>query len=212
MPIFVLLLEAGLLVVALSVDAFIASFSYGVNSIKIPMLSCLLIDFVCSGTLLLAMLFGTALGAVLPKQWIHIICFGILFLLGIAKLFDSMIKAWISKHKHASKQLSFHVFSFHMILQIYADATEADTDCSRILSPYEAIGLAVALSFDSIAAGFGAGLHTNGIWITFALALVTGFLAVFLGERLGKKLSKMIKQDISWISGALLIILAICKW
>lgn len=211
MPVYLMLAEAGLLVVAVSVDAFVASFSYGINCIRIPLSSCFVVDLICSGTLFLSMLFGTALGSLLPAGWIHIFCFGILFLLGLVKLFDSMIKTWIAKRKHASKQLSFHLFSLHMILQIYADATEADCDSSRVLSLPEAAGLAVALSFDSIAAGVGAGMHSGSIWITFGLALLAGFLAVFCGERLGKRLSHRIKWDLSWLSGALLIILAFCK-
>ena len=38
MPVYLMLAEAGLLVVAVSVDAFVASFSYGINCIRIPCL------------------------------------------------------------------------------------------------------------------------------------------------------------------------------
>lgn len=211
MPVFSVWLEALLLVIAVSVDAFVASFSYGMNRIKIPTSSRFLIDLICSGSLVISMLCGTALGAVLPQEWIRLLCFSILFILGLVKLFDGMIKTWISRRKHTKKQLSFHLFSLHMILQIYADATEADCDSSRTLSLSEAAGLAVALSLDSIAAGVGAGANSDGIFITAAMALAAGFLAVCCGEYLGKTLRKKIQWDLSWISGALLIILAFCK-
>ena len=43
------LLETGWLVTALSVDAFVASFSYGANHIRIPLRSVAFVSGICSG-------------------------------------------------------------------------------------------------------------------------------------------------------------------
>ena len=211
MPVFSLLAEACLLVAALSVDTLVASFSYGLHGIRVPWYSCLVLNGICTGTLLLALLCGSAVASLLPSGVVDGLCFAILFLIGLAKLFDGMVKAWIAKRKHAEKQLSFRLFSLHMILRIYADATEADYDSSRVLSVPEAAGLAMALSFDSLAAGIGAGIQAVGIWMTAVLSFLAGILAVCVGVWLGRRLKRTIPWDLSWLSGALLIVLAFCK-
>lgn len=211
MPAFTFMMEALLLIVALSLDAFVASFSYGVNQIKIPVRSCVLMNAICSALLGVSMLIGNCFGTLLPAWAVKGAGFGLLLVMGLVKLFDGVIKAWIAKHKHAKRQIQFRFFSLHMILQIYADATEADSDASRSLSVKEAAGLAVALSFDSLAAGFGAGIQRGGISFTILLSFLAGVLCVFAGERLGKKISYKLDWDISWLSGVLLIVLAVLK-
>lgn len=85
------------------------------------------------------------------------------FIFGLIKLFDSSIKSFIRKHKGIRKQLRFSMFSLNFILNIYADPEDADTDSSRDLSPREAVSLAIALSLDGLAVGFGAGLANFNI-------------------------------------------------
>lgn len=85
------------------------------------------------------------------------------FIFGLIKLFDSSIKSFIRKHKGIRKQLKFSMFSLNFNLNIYADPEDADTDSSRDLSPREAVSLAIALSLDGLAVGFGAGLANFNI-------------------------------------------------
>lgn len=211
MPALSFLAEVFLLVAAISVDAFVASFAYGVDRIKIPFSSVLLIAWICSAFLAVSMLLGDLVGEIIPDGTVRGISFSLLFLIGSVKLFDKMIKRWIGKHRNTKKEISFHLFSLRMILQIYADATEADRDASRILSFREAAGLAVALSFDSIAVGIGVGMTSNGLGWTLLLSFLTGLLAVLAGEVLGRKISQKIRCDFSFVSGLLLIALAFCK-
>lgn len=61
------LFETGLLVIALSVDSFVASFSYGANHIRMPFRSVACISGICSGSLGLSLLVGRGLRSYLPE-------------------------------------------------------------------------------------------------------------------------------------------------
>src|SRR5689334_16527089 len=146
--ILISILETVLLVIALSVDSFIASFAYGTSKIKIRFISVLILSGICSLTFALSLFLASFLSRLISSPATKIFCFLILLILGIVKLFDSSIKSIIRKHKGITKQLKFSMFSVNFILNIYADPEDADADYSRVLSPNEAVSLAIALSLD----------------------------------------------------------------
>lgn len=207
---FVEILQALLLVVALSTDAFVASFSYGVNKVKIPFLSAQVINAVCGALLAAAIFLGSISRSLLSPAVAAAISFTILFVLGLTKLFDSIIKRKIKNGKLFNK-ISFKLFSLNFILHIYAEPEQADIDASRILSPKEAVYLAVALSLDGLSVGFGAGLASANPVLVVLLSLVTGFPAVVLGAFLGRRISEKFSIDLSWLSGVMLIFLAFMR-
>jgi len=145
-------------------------------------------------------------------SWLTIsICFIILFILGIAKLLDSITKSIIRKHTNMKKELKFSFLNFKFILKLYADPEVADIDRSKTISPLESIGIAIALSLDGIAVGFGAALgNINGLAV-FLFSLITNALAVFLGCSLGNRVARKVRFNLSWISGVILLILAFSK-
>lgn len=211
MQVAILILEAVLLAATLSIDAFIASFAYGSNKIKIPFRSVLAINIVCSGILGLAILFGSLLRPYLSKEASSWICFSILLFIGLAKLLDNITKSVIRKHSGLTKKIRFSFFNFKFVLSVYANPEKADRDSSKNISIGEAISLAVALSLDGIAVGFGASLgNVNGLAV-FLASFVTEAIAVLLGVSLGHKLSSKLKFNVSWLSGLVLIILAFTK-
>ena len=134
---------------------------------------------------------------------------GFLLLLGVTKLFDSSIKAYIRRHKAMKRDIRFSLSSLRFILTVYADPQEADRDASQSLSAGEAASLAVALSLDSLAAGIGAGVSRVGPLEAAAVAFFLGILAVLAGHAAGKRLAERCPSDLSWIGGLLLILLAI---
>ncbi|MDA6840406.1 manganese efflux pump, partial [Escherichia coli] len=77
----------------------------------------------------------------------------------------------------------------NFILTVYADPEQADQDRSRLLSPAEAFSLAVALSLDGLAVGFGAALGSVGVWQSLLFSLFIGAGAVRLGAFLGNRLA-----------------------
>jgi len=204
-------LEALLLVVALSLDAFVASFAYGAQRIRIPYSSAAIISVICTAMLAVSLLAGSLLRPFLPQSLTKGLCFAILFLLGLVKLCDSTIKTLIRKHKRMHRQVSFSLFSLKFILDVYADPEKADRDGSRELSPAEAASLAVALSLDGLAVGFGAALMQVNFLMVMLFSLAVGMLAVRLGGKIGNRAAQKLPFDLSWLSGALLIVLAILK-
>lgn len=207
-----ILLESLVLVTALSIDAFVACFGYGTNKIRIPFSSAAVMDGISSGILLVFLLLGKVISPLLPEQLIKIFCFAILFGLGIVKLFDSSLKALIRKSGQSAPQLHFSLLQFSFILTVYADPNKADKDESRTLSPKEAISLGAALSLDSAAVGFGAGVLPLHVGWTIILSLIVGACAILLGCLLGNKIAEKSALNLSWLSGILLIVLAFMKF
>lgn len=211
MGLMLVTLEALLIVTALSMDAFVSSFAYGANKIKMPFLSIAVINLVCCSILALSLLFGNIVRSFLPGNVTIAICFAILFCLGLSKIFDSAVKAFIRKRSKFRKKIQFSAFNLAFILNIYANPEDADTDSSRVLSPFEAVYLAVALSLDGLAVGFGAGIANTSPLLLITFSLVTNMLAVMLGHHLGNKVAQKLSLDFNWISGVMLIFLAVMK-
>ena len=206
-----LLLQAFLLVLALSIDALLASFAYGSRKIRIPLKSLLIISFICTGILGLTLLLGTQISGFFNEQVAVWIGFAILFTLGVFRVFDSWFKNWLRKSGDSGGKIRFKIFSIKFILQVYSDPEKADLDGSRTLSIGEAAALAVALSLDALAAGLGVGL--TGV-VFLPIILIKFFMtaaAVFVGCKLGEKLVSKVHKDLSWLGGALLILLAILQ-
>ena len=200
-------LEATMLALALSLDAFVASFAYGSKGIRIPMRSAWVITLICAGVVGLALLAGTLLRQYIPYSLAAGISFSILFALGIVKLLDSIIKSVI-RRRAVSRELKFSLWGLSFILLLYADPEQADLDGSKTLSPTEAASLALALSLDGLGVGLGAAIGSANGLVLFAGAVVTGIAAVVLGGRLGNKAAERVRLNISWLSGVLLILLA----
>lgn len=200
--------ESILFVTALSTDALIASLAYGSNKIRIPFLSALIIALICTGVLGVSLLIGALLRPYLPIMLLKVVSFLILFLLGVTRLMDNIIKSLINKNSRLSREIKFTLFDLKFILNIYADPKEADIDRSKTLSPKEAFSLAIALSIDSLTAGIGAALGNVNILSVISVSLLFSLLAVKSGEFIGCKICKKLPFQLSWLSGILLICLA----
>ena len=107
--------------------------------------------------------------------------------------------------------MTFKLFDFKFVLEIYASETKADYDKSKNLTIKEAIYLAVALSLDSIAVGFGSSLISINYFQVLVLSFFIGVMSLFLGVYFGKKFIEKIDINLSWLSGSMLILLAYNK-
>ncbi|MCL2527373.1 MAG: manganese efflux pump [Defluviitaleaceae bacterium] len=202
------IIEAAVLASSLSIDAFTAGFAYGSKKIHIPMSSIQIINLICCFITALALLMGAGLRAHIP-EWLAIaLAFTILFIMGLIKLLDGIIKSIILKHAELDKSIQFSLFSLQFILRLYADPEAADADVSSHISPSEAIMLAVSLSLDGIAVGFGAALAGVNPWALLGWSLVTNILALIWGRKLGHSLAEKLPFNISWLGGLILIGLA----
>ena len=201
-------LQAAAIAVSVSIDAFAVSFAYGCKKIKIPMLSVVIISFICTIVIGLSFLFGSVLIQYIPEWLAAVLSFSILFIIGIVKLFDSITKSMIRKYTQFSKEINLSVLNFKLVMRLYADPEAADVDVSKSISEREAVVLAVSLSLDGLAVGLSAAIIGINGWILIAFTLITGFVALLLGGWLGNKASNSLRFNISWLAGVILIGLA----
>ncbi|NMA95251.1 MAG: sporulation membrane protein YtaF [Clostridiales bacterium] len=206
------MLESILLVAVLSLDAFMASMAYGMNKINIPLISISIINVICACFLSLSLFLGSALKRVIPEKLTLIISFTILLCLGIYYLFESIIKSYINVYLNPNKKIKLKLFDLSLIIYIYVDEIKADLDNSKHLNPKESFYLAVALSLDSLAVGFGSGLGGINPIRVVLLSLIFGIIAISMGLFVGRKLAERAKFNLSWLAGVVLIGLAILKF
>ena len=104
-----------------------------------------------------------------------------LLMLGLAKLFDSTLKALIAPGDSLARNYQFEVSDFKFFLKVCIDNTAADVDHSFELSPKESFSLAVALSLDGLAAGFGTGLVVANFGQIIIFSLIVNMIAILAG-------------------------------
>ncbi len=204
-------LDAILLVLALSMDAFVASFAYGTSKIKIPFKSAIIINVICTSILGIALFAGSIISRFIPSIFTTSICFAMLLLLAMAKLFEGTLKQLIGPRGSLCRNYEFEISDFRFFLNVYIDNTAADVDHSLILSPKESFSLAVALSLDGLAAGFGTGLVAVNFGQIILFSLIINILAILLGCFIGNKIAEKTELNLSWLSGVTLMVLAFLK-
>lgn len=204
-------METLLLVFTLSLDAFVASIAYGANKIKIPFLSLIIINIMCSVFLALSIFLGCQIKKIIPENIAIVFSFSILFLLGVYYLFESIVKSYLEKNLESKEKVKIKLFDIYFVIDVYIDETKADFNHSKILESKEALYLATALSLDSLAVGFGSSLVSINYLHVIVLSFAMGMVSIWSGSFLGKKIIEITKVNLSWLSGIMLIILAILK-
>jgi len=205
------MLQSLLLVLSICLDTFLASIAYGTEKIKIPLSSSIIINLVCSSFLGISLLLSNILNDFITIGIANILSFLLLLSIGVYRIFEVFFKKYIRKFSNKNTPLTFKVFDFKFVLQIYADEIKADYDKSKLLTAKEAFYLSVALSLDSLAVGFSSGLvYVNYIQV-IVLCFLVGMICIILGSYLGRYFTNIININLSWISGVLLIILAILR-
>lgn len=205
------MIESLLLVSSLCIDSFVASIAYGTSKIKIPILSAIIINLVCTVTLAFSLFIGSIVKNFLPGRIPVLLGFFLLIVIGIYRLFECIFKTCITKHSNSDKPLTFKLFDFKFVLQVYADEIKADFDKSKYLNSKEAFYLALALSLDSLAVGFGSSLCNINYFQTLLFCFIIGILCVLMGVFIGRKFAEKMHLELSWLSGVLLITLAILR-
>lgn len=205
------MLESLLLVLSLCVDALVASFAYGTNKIKIPVISSIILTAISTLFLVISLSLGAWIQGFLKDGMAHMICFAILFILGFMRLFEGLLKNYLNKKALSPNQIEVTLFNFKLILNVYADVTLADLDHSKSLNAKEALYLGTALSLDSLVVGFGAALAPISFMQVTLFSIIFNLLAIGIGALIGSKCAEKFNFDLSWLSGAILIALAFLK-
>lgn len=206
-----MLLNIFLLVFALCLDTLVASIAYGTNRIRISHGQIALFNGVCCMFLGLSLAFGALLDRAIPQSLTKSICFYSLLLLGCMKLADAGIRQYLRRHKSIHKNASFRFSHLRLIIDIYSDPMEADTDQDECLSWKEVFFFSLAMSVDSLVTGMMAAFLKISVSATVLCAFLVGECFTYLGLFLGRKISRHCPRDLSWLGGVLLILLALLK-
>ncbi len=126
-------------------------------------------------------------------------------------MLDGIVRAAIRRYGSLDGRLHFSLFSLRFVLHVYADPAAVDLDHSKSISPAEAASLALALSLDGAAAGFGAALGQASIPAVVTASLIANQLTLLLGSWLGERLSKRFNMSLGWLGGVILVLLAFSK-
>lgn len=205
------MLQSLILVFALCTDTFVASLAYGANQVHVSWGKVALLNGICSGCLGAALGMGSLIDAFIPENLTKVICFVCLFTLGLVKLLDYSIKAFINRNSCVRRDLSFSLSGLKVIVSIYGNPMAADADGSLSFGWKETVFLAFAMSIDSLVAGTMAAFLDIPAGLTLLLSFLVGMCMMYAGLWLGAKVASRWKCDLSWISGALLMILALTK-
>ena len=109
------MIESLLLVLSLCIDSFVASIAYGTSKIKIPKLSLVIINVVCTATLGFSLAIGSLFKSFLPGNLPMLLGFTLLMGLGIYRLFESIFKSYISNKCKKESPLTFKLFDFNFV-------------------------------------------------------------------------------------------------
>ena len=200
-----------LLLPALAADTLAAAAACAARGIRIPIRSRWIMALVSSSILFASMVGGAGIWQFFSDFTCKAFSFTALFLLGIGSLFRSLVQNLLKKLKQG-RVMQFHAMGLSFLLSICADETAADADGSKTLCGKEAAALALALSLDSLAAGFSGGFSLEqavlaGI-LSFPLQLLVLGGGLLLGEKAIRRLPALLPE---LISGWLLILLAFLR-
>lgn len=205
---FTTIFQSLLVVLTLSVDVFVTVFAYGTNKTKIPFISNLIINLICTGVLGFSLFCGDLLELIIPNNLIKIICFFILFLIGISKLIKSLFDYLIRKDHKFIKKVEFSFIK----TKFFANFSQKFfSKNSKILLPGQAATLALAISLDGLAVGLSLGMTDVNNFQIIIFSLIIGMIITLVGYKFGSRIAEKVKFNLSWLSGLLLIIMAFAK-
>ena len=184
-----------LLVIVLSMDAFAAGLSYGIEKVHVPFFSLLIIAFLSGSMLTASMIAGDFILRLIPAGLTKVISFSVLFLLSLYKFYDALPQLHAKSKGFTTGNISQKV----------------NKEDKAFLSWQEAALLALALSIDNISAGLCTGTIPFPNIILLLLTTAIHFVSIRLGLFTGHLLSEKKSRRFTWLGAVILMILAFCR-
>lgn len=200
-----------ILLISLSLDTFVMSFAYGANGLKISLSKQVIIALVSSSILIVSLFLGGMLQRIFPQNIALFICVAILFTLGSYQLIKTFLKTYLSRKPHTRNTFSFHWLGVYFNISLSIPSKTNTLSTPALLGVRDAFLLGSAISLDNIAAGFSFGLLYTAYSQVFLYAFFINLIMLALGSLSGYKLSQKIDLDLGWLSGLILILLAVTK-
>lgn len=184
-----------LLVIVLSMDAFAAGLSYGMEKVQVSFIAIFIIALLSGSMLTASQLAGNVFLYLIPDKLTKGISFSILFLLSLYKFYDALPQL----HKKDSG------------LTTRTISRKINKEDKAVLSCREAALLAFALSVDNISAGLCTGTVSLPPIILLLLTTAIHFLAIQLGLFTGHLLAHKSSRNFSWLGAAILMLLSFAR-
>lgn len=183
------------LVIVLSMDAFAAGLSYGIEKVHVPFISLFIIALLSGGMLTASMIAGDFLLRLIPVNLTKGISFFVLLILSLYKFYDALPQFHAKKNGLTTGNISQKV----------------NREDKALLSLKEAALLAFALSIDNISAGLCTGTIPIPDIILLLLTTAIHFMSMRTGLLAGAYLSEKKSHSFTWLGAAILMILAFCR-
>lgn len=187
-------------IIAINIDSLVIGVAYGIAEIKMSLTAKLGISLSTGITLFVTVFLGNYFAGILNSSLLHWLSAVLLLIFGGVLILCS-------------------AFSEEQVLN---RPEKADSNSDKILSFKEAVLLGIALSADSLGAGFSLGLMGAGEIFAPILVFAVNVLFLIIGEESGKKVSavestamqktqNLAKKLSAYIPGAVLVLLALWK-
>ena len=177
------LVPAVIFILAVSLDLFACGFAYGANGLNVPLRKVLIINIIGSIMIASGLVIGYFLGFMIADTVAMWLGFSVFTVIGITKLVQ-----WLIEYKRGNRR--------HL----------------RNISWGETVILGVLLSLDGLVAGIGAAITYFSlpfIFIVIGLSLFTDPIFFMSGQYLGHKLHKKASLNLGWLSGVILLVMAV---
>lgn len=185
-------------------DNVLVGTAYGIKKIKIGIIANLIIAVVTTTGTLLSMSFGLYISKLLPHFVSNILGSGIIIILGMYFVIQSLIKLFI--------QSKSRVLALKDLSDMFDYAEKSDKDKSGDINMKEALLVSFGLTFNNIGAGLAASITGVNIYFTVIATFIISILSIIVGEAIGSHLlGKFLGRYAPLIAGMLLIILGIIE-
>lgn len=189
----------------LSIDSFFVGAVFGMQQIKLPVRSAVVIFLVSCLMVILASVLGGGIFALLPDSLKKVLSAAIFIGVGGALLLDGLLSG------RPSKCVNIHVKPLKLVITLMREPEDADLDRSKTIDGAEALYVGTALSADACAAAaaFGGDAVSPVMLSLIASSLTTVLL--FLGCGFGVHIQKSRIFRVGALSGTLMILLGIFR-
>lgn len=205
---------------SLSIDALGVGLAYGINRVRIPIRSKLIICFfsiIYSG---ISLFLGKSLAKIIPPSVSGYLGVVILFAMGITLvtkvILNNKDESSINSDSNNEDKTLYKavVRSLGITIQIIKNPMKGDIDKSGTIDVLESIMLGLALSVDSIGVGIGSallGFYSIGIPLCVGIfQLMFLSFGLYIGDKLNRR-KNVNKDALELLPGMLLICLALAR-
>lgn len=205
------MLETLLIVFSLSIDALVVSFAYGTNKTKITLFHQCILTGISSSILVSSIFIGGLLQKFLPSQVTLFICITTLTSFGVIRLTEALFKGYLHHKPNAKHSFNVNILGIKLDVEASLPTQHTSPYKYKSLTLKETFALGTALSLDSIAVGIGIGLVNINYLQVLLFSICINLVMLALGNFLGYKVSQKLGLDLGWLSGVILLLLAISK-